>query len=119
MAFCPKCGAQLQENTSFCMSCGTKVPDGGSEAMYNQYQANYAAQPVYAPPVQNPVARTSPAEVVRSFAKAPLFIDAIVALPALLGIAANVCFGILIFQYCAAMRPLMYGNMNPGMPYNG
>ena len=44
MAFCEKCGAQLQEGAKFCMKCGTPVEE-------NFQQPNPSEQP-YQQPVQ-------------------------------------------------------------------
>jgi zinc ribbon protein len=47
---CPKCGAPVQQNTSFCANCGTKITSSSSQPPQPP-QAYYGPAPVPQPPI--------------------------------------------------------------------
>ena len=42
MAFCIKCGAQIEDNAPFCPSCGAQQQQGGNPNANNNFNANYS-----------------------------------------------------------------------------
>ena len=53
MKFCPNCGQQIEEGTSFCRNCGYNLSATPAQTPINQ--VNYVQQPNYA--AQNPAQR--------------------------------------------------------------
>lgn len=53
MKFCPNCGQQIEEGTSFCRNCGCNLSAAPAQTPINQ--VNYVQQPNYA--AQNPAQR--------------------------------------------------------------
>ena len=49
MKVCPNCGAQLEDNAAFCVSCGAPL-NGAQPQQPNQPQPQYQAQPQYYAP---------------------------------------------------------------------
>ena len=74
--FCENCGSPLPEDSKFCLSCGAKVPDAGSEGQAEQEAAVAAdAVQVDEAPVADAVVQTeqqqAPAEPVQNVPQPP------------------------------------------------
>ena len=63
MKFCPQCNAQLDDDTKFCTTCGAPTADVPVYADA-QPEAQYAEQPQYSEPAQDPYAVTEMDSVV-------------------------------------------------------
>ncbi len=91
MAFCPKCGQQLAENTKFCTHCGEKVAEPTAAP---QTAAQPHPQPAAAPAAEGAPAHSVPSAAKPAAKKSPLLLIVLgVLVLAVLAFAAARLFG--------------------------
>lgn len=68
MKFCPKCGAQLSDDSIFCATCGTKIE---AQSGFQQQYAQPNPQQQYSQPGQYQYAQPNPQQQYGNYAYAP------------------------------------------------